>query len=70
VDHILVDQLKILDHGDSEAWNPPIPSVPEHCFYSPATLKRAKDPAADAVFNNFGSKTPSPAKRSKRGKST
>ncbi|KAJ7842469.1 hypothetical protein B0H14DRAFT_3691970 [Mycena olivaceomarginata] len=68
--HILVDQLKILDHGDGEAWNPPVPSVPERRLYSPATPKRARDPAADAVFNNFGSKTPSPAKRSKRGKST
>ncbi|KAJ6450885.1 hypothetical protein C8R45DRAFT_1083799 [Mycena sanguinolenta] len=57
-------------HGDGEAWNLLVPSVPECRFYSPAKLKRARDPAADAAFNNFGSKTPSPAKLSKRGKST
>ncbi|KAJ6574042.1 hypothetical protein B0H19DRAFT_1253801 [Mycena capillaripes] len=41
--HILVDQLKILDHGDGEPWNPPIPSLPERRYYSPMTPKRHRD---------------------------
>ncbi|KAJ7704122.1 hypothetical protein B0H17DRAFT_1127126 [Mycena rosella] len=64
--HILVDQLKILDHGDGEPWNPPVPAMPERRYCSPATPKRARDEAADAAFNNFGSRaSPSPAKKSK-----
>ncbi|KAJ7673386.1 hypothetical protein B0H17DRAFT_1140984 [Mycena rosella] len=48
--HILVDQLKILDHGDGEPWNPPVPAMPERRYYSPATSKRARDEAADATL--------------------
>ncbi|KAJ6532526.1 hypothetical protein B0H19DRAFT_1272788 [Mycena capillaripes] len=53
--HILVDQLKILDHGDGEPWNPPIPSLPERRYYSPMTSKRPND-----AFNNFGSSRQAP----------
>jgi hypothetical protein len=65
--HVLVDRLKILDHGDGEAWNPPIPALPERPYYSPATPKRGRDVAADAAFDGFGSRSsPSPSKRPKR----
>ncbi|KAJ6554114.1 hypothetical protein B0H10DRAFT_2446512 [Mycena sp. CBHHK59/15] len=65
--HVLVDRLKILDHGDGEAWNPPIPALPERRYYSPATPKRGRDVAADAAFDGFGSRSsPSPSKRPKR----
>ncbi|KAJ6563532.1 hypothetical protein B0H10DRAFT_1966044 [Mycena sp. CBHHK59/15] len=65
--HVLVDRLKILDHGDGEAWNPPIPALPERRYYLPATPKRGRDVAADAAFDGFGSRSsPSPSKRPKR----
>ncbi|KAJ7892949.1 hypothetical protein B0H13DRAFT_857044 [Mycena leptocephala] len=61
--HVLVDRLKILDHGDGDAWDPPVPALPER-LYSPATPKRRRDDAADAAFDSFGSKSsPSPAKK-------
>ncbi|KAJ7852202.1 hypothetical protein B0H14DRAFT_3450916 [Mycena olivaceomarginata] len=64
--HMIVDQLKILDHGDGEPWNPPIPSLPDR-RYSPMTPKRPRDAAADAAFNSFGTRSsPSPPKRSRR----
>ncbi|KAJ7874033.1 hypothetical protein B0H14DRAFT_3859896 [Mycena olivaceomarginata] len=64
--HVLVDRLKILDHGDGDAWDPPVPALPEP-LYSPATPKRRRDDAADAAFDSFGSKSsPSPAKKSRR----
>ncbi|KAF8124026.1 hypothetical protein K438DRAFT_1791939 [Mycena galopus ATCC 62051] len=64
--HVLVDRLKILDHGDGDAWDPPVPALPER-RYSPATPKRGRDDAADAAFDSFGSKSsPSPAKKSRR----
>ncbi|KAJ7092166.1 hypothetical protein C8R44DRAFT_990312 [Mycena epipterygia] len=64
--HVLVDRLKILDHGDGNAWNPPVPALPER-RYSPATPKRGRDGAADAAFDNFGSKSsPSPSKKARR----
>ncbi|KAJ6631914.1 hypothetical protein B0H10DRAFT_2206319 [Mycena sp. CBHHK59/15] len=59
--HVLVDRLRILDHGDGEAWNPPVPALPECRYYSPATPKRGRDAAANAAFDGFGSKSlPSP----------
>ncbi|KAJ6615716.1 hypothetical protein B0H10DRAFT_2435314 [Mycena sp. CBHHK59/15] len=48
--HVLVDRLKILDHGDGEAWNPPIPALPERRYYSPATPKRGRDVAAEMAL--------------------
>ncbi|KAJ7829505.1 hypothetical protein B0H14DRAFT_2594057 [Mycena olivaceomarginata] len=61
--HMIVDQLKILDHGDGKPWNPPIPSLPQR-RYSPMTPKRPRNAAADAAFNNFGTRSsPSPPKR-------
>ncbi|KAJ6620214.1 hypothetical protein B0H10DRAFT_2360976 [Mycena sp. CBHHK59/15] len=63
--HVLVNRLKILDHGDSEAWDPPVLALPERC-YSPATPKRGRDDTADAAFDSFGSKSlPSLAKKSR-----
>ncbi|KAJ7708476.1 hypothetical protein B0H14DRAFT_3642863 [Mycena olivaceomarginata] len=64
--HMIVDQLKILDHRDGKPWNPPIPSLPDR-RYSPMTPKRPRDAAADAAFNSFGTRSsPSPPKRSRR----
>ncbi|KAJ6607639.1 hypothetical protein B0H10DRAFT_1956079 [Mycena sp. CBHHK59/15] len=64
--HVLVDRLKILDHGNGDAWNPLVPALPER-RYSSATPKRGRDDAADAAFDSFGSKSsPSPAKKSRR----
>ncbi|KAF8144137.1 hypothetical protein K438DRAFT_1993114 [Mycena galopus ATCC 62051] len=64
--HVLVDRLKILDHGDGAAWDPRVPALPER-RYSPATPKRGRDDAADAAFDSFGSKSsPSPAKKQRR----
>jgi hypothetical protein len=53
--HPIVDKLKVLDRGDGEPWNPPIPMMSEHCTYLPGTSpkKRAKN-AVDITFNNFG----------------
>ncbi|KAJ7838946.1 hypothetical protein B0H14DRAFT_3869894 [Mycena olivaceomarginata] len=66
--HLIVDKLKVLDHGDGEPWNPPIPMMPERRAYSPGTSpkKRARDNAVDAAFNNFGKASPSSSKRQKR----
>ncbi|KAJ7844608.1 hypothetical protein B0H14DRAFT_3868285 [Mycena olivaceomarginata] len=66
--HIVADKLRILDRGDGEPSIPPVPTMPEHRFSSPATSpqKRPRDEAADAAFEKFGTKlsspTPSPAK--------
>ncbi|KAJ7789347.1 hypothetical protein B0H14DRAFT_2627325 [Mycena olivaceomarginata] len=32
--HILVDRLRILDHGDGEPWYPPVPTIPERRYGS------------------------------------
>ncbi|KAJ7739458.1 hypothetical protein DFH07DRAFT_965748 [Mycena maculata] len=67
--HVLVDRLKVLDRGDAEPWNPPVPAIPEPRFYSPTTSpqRRGRDDAADTAFNTFGSKSsPSPTKRARR----
>ncbi|KAJ7212585.1 hypothetical protein GGX14DRAFT_564340 [Mycena pura] len=64
--HVLADRLKILDHGDGKAWNPPVPALPERRF-QPATPKRGRDVAANAAFDGFRSRSsPSPSKRPKR----
>ncbi|KAJ7873129.1 hypothetical protein B0H14DRAFT_2569952 [Mycena olivaceomarginata] len=67
--HVLVDKLRVLDHGNGESWDPAIPAMPERRFYAPAASpqRRPRDDAADAAFNNFGMKTqPSPPKKAKR----
>ncbi|KAJ7830092.1 hypothetical protein B0H14DRAFT_3143688 [Mycena olivaceomarginata] len=30
--HVLVDRLKILYHGDGDAWDPPVPALPEPLY--------------------------------------
>lgn len=68
--HVLAERLKILDRGDGPAWNPAVPVVPERRYFSAGTpsRKRARDSAADAAFDSFGSKaTPSPPKRTRQG---
>ncbi|KAJ7120760.1 hypothetical protein C8R43DRAFT_79896 [Mycena crocata] len=67
--HVLVDRLKVLDRGNPEPWNPPVPEIPEARVYSPQTpQRRARDDLADTAFNAFGSKSsPSPPKRARRG---
>ncbi|KAJ7718886.1 hypothetical protein B0H14DRAFT_2643154 [Mycena olivaceomarginata] len=51
--HVLIDQLKVLDRGDAEPWNPPVPEILEARVYSPMT-------------NVFGSKSsPSLPKRAR-----
>ncbi|KAJ7445586.1 hypothetical protein FB451DRAFT_1412619 [Mycena latifolia] len=67
--HVFVDRLRILDRGDGEVWDPVVPTIPEHQFYSPmnSPQKRGRDDAADTAFNNFGFKSsPSPTTRAKR----
>ncbi|KAJ7775926.1 hypothetical protein DFH07DRAFT_951830 [Mycena maculata] len=66
--HVLVDRLKVLDRGDAEPWNPPVPVIPEPRFYLPTTSpqRRGRDDAADTASNTFGSKSsPSPTKRAR-----
>ncbi|KAJ7112152.1 hypothetical protein C8R44DRAFT_985147 [Mycena epipterygia] len=66
--HVQVDKLRILDHGNGERWILPPPTMPERRF-SPSTpsRRRARDDAADAAFDSFGTKSsPSPAKKPKR----
>ncbi|KAJ7513266.1 hypothetical protein B0H11DRAFT_20181 [Mycena galericulata] len=67
--HVQVDKLRILDPGNGEPSTPPAPKMPERRF-SPATpsRKRARDDAADAAFDSFGTKSssPSPPKKSRR----
>ncbi|KAJ7853116.1 hypothetical protein B0H13DRAFT_2359183 [Mycena leptocephala] len=71
--HILVDKLRILDRADGEASIPPVPTLPERRYNSPATSpqKRGRDEAANAAFENFGAKlsspTSSPTKRRRNG---
>ncbi|KAJ7892317.1 hypothetical protein B0H14DRAFT_3688500 [Mycena olivaceomarginata] len=67
VNHLIVDKLKVLDRGDGEPWNPPIPTMPERRA-SPGTSpkKRATDNAVDTAFNNFGKASPSSSKQHKR----
>ncbi|KAJ7795455.1 hypothetical protein B0H14DRAFT_3495918 [Mycena olivaceomarginata] len=51
--HVLIDRLKVLDCGDAEPWNPPVPEILEARVYSPMT-------------NVFGSKSsPSLPKRAR-----
>ncbi|KAJ6612629.1 hypothetical protein B0H10DRAFT_2192374 [Mycena sp. CBHHK59/15] len=66
--HVLVDRLKVLDRGDVQPWNPPVPEMPEARVYSPMTPQRkARDDATDTAFNAFGLKSsPSPPKRARR----
>jgi hypothetical protein len=66
--HLIVDKLKVLDRGDGEPWNPPIPTMLEHRAYLPGTSpkKRVTDNAVDTAFNNFGKVSPSSSKRHKR----
>ncbi|KAJ7873616.1 hypothetical protein B0H14DRAFT_2569633 [Mycena olivaceomarginata] len=54
--HVLVDRLRILDHGDGEPWNPAVPAIPQSRFYSlvNSPQRRGRDDAADSAFNNFG----------------
>ncbi|KAJ6524128.1 hypothetical protein DFH09DRAFT_1372265 [Mycena vulgaris] len=66
--HVLVDRLKILDRGDGQPWAPAIPTIPERRYFFPGSpaKKRARDSAADAAFDNFGSRVASsPSKKSK-----
>ncbi|KAJ7687340.1 hypothetical protein B0H14DRAFT_3907374 [Mycena olivaceomarginata] len=64
--HVLIDKLRILDHGDGEPFVASIPVAPETRFPTTPT-KRARDDAADSAFDSFASNaTPSPAKRAKR----
>ncbi|KAJ7448419.1 hypothetical protein FB451DRAFT_1243090 [Mycena latifolia] len=68
--HILVERLKILDHGDGQPWSPAVPALPEGRHFSAGTpsRKRPRDNATDIAFDNFGSKaTPSPPKRTRQG---
>ncbi|KAJ6564538.1 hypothetical protein B0H19DRAFT_1286043 [Mycena capillaripes] len=66
--YILIDKLRILDHGDSEPFvaSKSAPVAPDD--RSPMTpTKRAHDDAADSAFDSFASNaTPSPPKRTKR----
>ncbi|KAJ6615919.1 hypothetical protein B0H10DRAFT_2219932 [Mycena sp. CBHHK59/15] len=66
--HVLVDRLKVLDRGDVQPWNPPVPEMPEARVYSPMTpQRRARDDAPDTAFNAFGLKSsPIPPKRARR----
>ncbi|KAJ7891821.1 hypothetical protein B0H14DRAFT_3428246 [Mycena olivaceomarginata] len=66
--HILIDRLRVLDRGDAEPWNPPVPEIPEARVYSPMTpQRRARDDTADTAFHAFGSKLSlSPPKRARR----
>ncbi|KAJ7804454.1 hypothetical protein B0H14DRAFT_3774471 [Mycena olivaceomarginata] len=72
--HVLVDRLRILDHGDGEPWNPAVPAIPQSRFYSlvNSPQRRGRDDAADSAFNNFGAKSasPSPPKRARRNAGT
>ncbi|KAJ6589763.1 hypothetical protein B0H19DRAFT_1104650 [Mycena capillaripes] len=62
--HLLIDKLKVLDRGDGEPWDPPVPSMPERRNYSPgpSPRKRGRDDATEAAFNNFG-KAPAPSSK-------
>ncbi|KAJ7867911.1 hypothetical protein B0H14DRAFT_2572635 [Mycena olivaceomarginata] len=68
--HVLVDRLRILDHGDGEPWNPAVPAIPQSRIYSPVNSpqRRGRDDAADSAFSDFGAKSasPSPPKRARR----
>ncbi|KAJ7493972.1 hypothetical protein FB451DRAFT_1164836 [Mycena latifolia] len=66
VPQFLTKRLRILDRGDGEAWDPAVPTIPEHQFYSPmnSPQRRGRDDAADTASNNFGFKSsPSPTKK-------
>ncbi|KAJ7753483.1 hypothetical protein B0H16DRAFT_1834539 [Mycena metata] len=56
--HLLVDKLKILDHGNGDAWTPPVPKMPDQ---RESFKRRSRDEATDAAFNNFSAATPSPS---------
>ncbi|KAJ7189941.1 hypothetical protein GGX14DRAFT_408393 [Mycena pura] len=40
--HVLVDRLKVLDRGDAQPWNPPVPEIPETRTYSPMTAAQSQ----------------------------
>ncbi|KAF8147074.1 hypothetical protein K438DRAFT_1780285 [Mycena galopus ATCC 62051] len=63
--HVLIDKLRILDHGDSEPFVACVPVVPGRFPTTPT--KRARYDAADTAFDSFASNaTPSPSKHGKR----
>ncbi|KAJ7776485.1 hypothetical protein DFH07DRAFT_980635 [Mycena maculata] len=64
--HLLLDKLKILDHGDGEPWNPTVPAMPGPRDTSFSPHKRPRDEATDAAFNNFSASSPSPSQRRRR----
>ncbi|KAJ6576325.1 hypothetical protein B0H10DRAFT_2199104 [Mycena sp. CBHHK59/15] len=64
--HLLVDKLKILDHGDGEPWSPTVPTMPDPRDTSFSPKKRPRDEATDAAFNNFSASSPSPSQRRRR----
>ncbi|KAJ7508074.1 hypothetical protein B0H11DRAFT_2185139 [Mycena galericulata] len=66
--HLLVDKLKILDHGDGEPWSPTVPTMPGPRDTSFSPQKRPRDEATDAAFNNFSTSSPSPSQRRRRNR--
>ncbi|KAJ7031474.1 hypothetical protein C8F04DRAFT_1110354 [Mycena alexandri] len=67
--HLIIDKLKVLDRGNGEPWDPPVPTMPERRTYSPGASprKRARDDATDAAFNNFGKGAAQAPKRRRTG---
>ncbi|KAJ7790967.1 hypothetical protein B0H14DRAFT_3568348 [Mycena olivaceomarginata] len=61
--HLLVDKLKILDHGDGEPWSPTAPTMPGPRDTPFSPKKKPRDEATDAAFNNFSASSPSPSQR-------
>ncbi|KAJ6567481.1 hypothetical protein B0H10DRAFT_1071410 [Mycena sp. CBHHK59/15] len=64
--HLLVDKLKILDHGDGEPWSPTVPMMPGPLDTPFSPKKRPRDEATDAAFNTFSASSPSPSQRHRR----
>ncbi|KAJ7021230.1 hypothetical protein C8F04DRAFT_1241502 [Mycena alexandri] len=50
-------------------WDPPVPTMPEHCAYSPGASprKRARDDTTDTAFNDFGKGAAQAPKRRRTG---
>ncbi|KAJ7243526.1 hypothetical protein C8J57DRAFT_1525632 [Mycena rebaudengoi] len=68
VSHIypaLVERLSVLDRGYGQAWNPPIPALPERPAYTPPSRKRPRDTATDVAFDNVSAASPTAAKKAK-----